>query len=74
MEKRKKVKFIGKLSLLPLELKQQCEKLEQETKHNNEFKINFAIAYGGRQELIEAVKKILKNKTSPEQVNEELIE
>lgn len=75
IEKNKiKMRFIGNLELLPLDLKEQCEKLEEETKDNNGFIVNFAIAYSGRQEIVEAVKKILKNKIQPEEVNEELIE
>ncbi len=68
-----KMRFIGNLSLLPRDLKEQCKKLEQETKNNNNFIVNFAIAYGGRQEIIDAVKKIIKNKISPEEINEESI-
>ncbi len=68
-----KMRFIGNLSLLPKDLKEQCERLEQETKNNDNFIVNFAIAYGGRQEIIEAVKKILKNKLNPDDINEETI-
>ena len=75
IEKNKiKMRFIGNLELLPSDLKEQCEKLEQETKDNSEFIVNFAIAYGGRQEIIEAVKKIIKNKVKEEEINEEIIE
>lgn len=66
-----KIKFIGNLSLLPKELQKECERLEKETEKNSEITLNFAIAYGGRQEIIEAVKKILKNKTNAENLNEE---
>jgi len=69
-----KINFIGNLSLLPQNLQQQCNKLEQQTKENNKFIVNFAIAYGGRQELIEAVKKIISNKLQPDQINEQIIE
>jgi len=67
-------RFIGNLNLLPEDLQEQCKKLEKETENNNNFIVNIAIAYGGKQELIDAVKKILKNKISPEQVNEQVIE
>lgn len=69
-----KIKFAGNLALLPENLREQCEKLEKETKENNDFIVNFAIAYGGKQEIIEAVKKILKNKIKPEEITEEAIE
>ncbi|MBS3075226.1 di-trans,poly-cis-decaprenylcistransferase [Candidatus Pacearchaeota archaeon] len=69
-----KMRFIGNLSLLPKDLKEQCEKLEQDTKNNNNFIVNFAIAYGGKQEIINMVKKILKKKIKEEDINEKTIE
>lgn len=74
IEKNKiKIRFIGNLGLLPEDLKEQCEKIEKETENNNNFIVNFCIAYGGRQEIIEALKKIIKNKINPEDINEEII-
>ena len=73
-ENKMKFKFIGDLSLLPQDLRNECFKLEKETKDNNEFLTNFAIAYGGRQEIIRAVKKILNNNVDPKDVNESLFE
>jgi len=70
---RVKINFIGDLSLLPVDLQNECKKLENETKDNSNFTVNFAIAYGGRQELIDAVKKILRNKIDPERVTEDII-
>jgi tritrans,polycis-undecaprenyl-diphosphate synthase [geranylgeranyl-diphosphate specific] len=69
-----KIKFIGNLSLLPKELQEDCLRLEKETEKNTDFIVNFALAYGGREEIISAVKKILKNKTKPEELNENLFE
>lgn len=72
-ENKIKIRFIGNLFLLPKDLQKQCKELEKQTEKNSDYIVNFCIAYGGRQELIEAVKKILKNKTKENQVNEELI-
>ena len=69
-----KIRFIGNLSLLPEDLREQCIKLVKETEKNNNFIVNFALAYGGRQEIIEAVKKILKNKIKPNDFNEQIFE
>ncbi len=66
-----KIKFIGDLSLLPKDLAEQCRELEKQTEKNSKFTMNFAFAYGGRQEIIAAVKKIIKNKLVPEEINEE---
>jgi tritrans,polycis-undecaprenyl-diphosphate synthase [geranylgeranyl-diphosphate specific] len=69
-----KMRFIGNLELLPSDIKELCQKLEKDTSENRNFTVNFAIAYGGRQELIEAVKRILKNKINPEHINEKIIQ
>lgn len=54
-----KIRFIGSISLLPKDLQESCKRLELQTKNNKGIKLNFAMAYGGRQELIETVKKIV---------------
>jgi len=69
-----KIRFIGKISLLPQDLQQLCKQLEQETQNNNNLIVNFAMAYGGRQEIIQAIKKILKNKISHNDIDEQVIE
>lgn len=69
-----RIKFIGNLSLIPSDLKDLCKKLEKETENYDNFIANFAIAYGGRQELIEAVKKIIKNKIPAEEITENIVE
>ena len=67
-----KIRFIGNLNLLPADLKEQCLKLEKETEMNHDYIVNFALAYGGRQEIIEAVRKIVLKKLKPEEINEEV--
>ncbi len=68
-----KIRFIGNLGLLPQDLCDSCLKLEGETAHHSDFIVNFCIAYGGRQELIEAVKKIIRNKINAEDIDEDVI-
>lgn len=72
-EDKIKMRFIGNLSLLPQDLKEQCEKLEKQTRENDNFTINFAIAYGGRQELINAIKKIIEKGIESKDIDEEII-
>ena len=72
IEKNKiRIRFIGNLELLPLDLRELCMKLEKETEENDNFIVNFAIAYGGRQEIISAVRKIVQNKVKADKINEE---
>ena len=54
------VRFIGRTHILPDKLQAKMRKVEQKTKGNRKHTINIAIAYGGQQELVDAMKKILQ--------------
>ncbi len=76
-EKDVRIKFIGRTHLLPEELQKLMKDLEKETKDHTKNKINIAIAYGGKEEITDAVKEIAKeiteNKIRPEEITEETI-
>ncbi|MGI0075590.1 MAG: polyprenyl diphosphate synthase [Nitrosotalea sp.] len=52
------VKAIGSIELLPDFLKEILNKLEETTKDYDDHYLNIAIAYGGQDELVDAIKKI----------------
>ena len=58
-----RIKFIGNLDKLPKRLKDNALLLENETKKNKKLNLFVALNYGGKQDIIQAVKKS-KNKTS----------
>ena len=61
-----RVKAIGRIELLPESIKEVLHRLDTVTKDYNEHFLNIAIAYGGQDELVDAVKKIggkIKNGT-----------
>lgn len=53
-----KVKAIGRITQLPAELQDAIREVEERTKDYGRFRLNLAIAYGGRAEIIDAVKRI----------------
>ena len=53
-----RVKAIGRVELLPDFLKDILNKLETTTKDYDNHYLNIAIAYGGQNELVDAIKKI----------------
>lgn len=55
---RMKVKAIGSIDLLPDFLQDILSKLEETTKEYDNHYLNIAIAYGGQNELVDAIKKI----------------
>jgi tritrans,polycis-undecaprenyl-diphosphate synthase [geranylgeranyl-diphosphate specific] len=77
-ENKIRVKFVGRIHLFPEEVYERMKKIEEETKDYSDYKINFAMAYGGREEMIDAVKKvgrlIEEGKITDKEITEELIE
>lgn len=64
---RIKIRFIGEKNLLNKDIQELMKRIEDKTKNNNNYTINFALAYGGRQEILSAIKKLIKEK---KEVNE----
>ena len=57
-----KLKIIGNISVLNNKLKNKLQRSENITKTNNRLQINLALNYGSKSELINAFKKVKKNK------------
>ncbi len=70
-----RVRFIGRLDLLPEDLGEAARRLESATRDFGERTVNVALAYGGRAEIIDAVREIARKvkagKLSPEEIDEE---
>lgn len=56
-----KVLFSSKKDLLKPEIVKCIDELENETKNNTGLVVNFCLSYGGRQEIVDATKKIVKD-------------
>ncbi|MCH8834291.1 MAG: di-trans,poly-cis-decaprenylcistransferase [Thaumarchaeota archaeon] len=54
-----RVKAIGRVELLPDSIKNVLKRLDDATKNYERHFLNIAIAYGGQDELIDAIKKIV---------------
>jgi undecaprenyl diphosphate synthase len=66
-----RIKFIGDLKNIPADLKVIIKNIQKKTKNNNRITVIFAFNYGAKSELINAFKKIHKNKNN--KISEELI-
>lgn len=55
---RVRVTFIGRLAMFPAELQAVMREIMERTARNAQFLLNIAMGYGGREEVIDAVKKI----------------
>jgi len=68
-----KVNIIGSRDRLSKKIKKNIEKIENETKNNKKAVLNICFNYGGRLEIVEAVKKIVEEGIEAEKINEKLI-
>lgn len=57
-----RINVIGRLSMFPKDMQAKMKEIMQKTKKYDKYKLNFALAYGGRAELVDAVKKIISKK------------
>tara|TARA_B100000287_G_scaffold285100_1_gene268719 strand:+ start:699 stop:1394 length:696 start_codon:yes stop_codon:yes gene_type:complete len=56
-----KIQFLGSKAGLPGRIVDLIYDATEKTKHNTKFFLNIAINYGGRDEIVRAVRKIAKN-------------
>jgi undecaprenyl diphosphate synthase len=68
-----KIRVIGQREKLSADLQKEITKIEGLTKDNKDITLNLALSYGGRTEIVEAVKNIVRKKISPEKITEEVI-
>ncbi|MFX0077143.1 MAG: polyprenyl diphosphate synthase [Candidatus Hermodarchaeota archaeon] len=73
--KEEKVNFnvIGRIYLLPQEVQAKINELIEFTKENDQNFINLCIMYDGQEEIVDAVKKIIKNGVKEEDIDRHVI-
>lgn len=76
-QKGVKINVIGRLSQMPNFIQKSFQDAMELTKSNESLTLNIALNYGGRAEIVDAVREIsraVKEKSlSPESINEEII-
>lgn len=68
-----RVKFIGDISKFDSEIYKLCLEVEDKTKNNNKAVFSIAFNYGGRSEIVNALKNIINEKISSDAIDEKLI-
>ncbi|GMO63144.1 MAG: isoprenyl transferase [Rickettsiales bacterium] len=67
-----KVKVIGRKDKVRKSILEKIASLEEETKNCKSMQVNIAFNYGGKQEIIDIVKKIVNNKIAANNIDEKL--
>ena len=73
--KEEKVNFnvIGRIHLLPEDVRIKINELIEFTKDNDKNFINLCIMYDGQEEIVDAVKEIIRNGVKEEDVDRDII-
>ncbi|MBW3624860.1 MAG: isoprenyl transferase [Armatimonadetes bacterium] len=65
-----RIRAIGRLEELPPSLRTELDKDMELTRQNTGLQLNLAINYGGRAEIIDAVRALVREGVSPETIDE----
>ena len=72
-ENNYKILVSGRIAELPGDLPEACLSAMSQTSANRKGILNYCINYGGRPEIIDAIKKIINNNLTEEQVHEGML-
>lgn len=67
------IRHIGRLAEISPRLQKKIGQAVEITRHNDTIILNVAFNYGGRQEIIDAVRRILKDGIDPDHVDDALL-
>ena len=72
-EENIKVKFIGNISALDSDIRELISDAERESENATGMHLNIALNYGGRDEIVHAVRKIVQSGIKPQDITEDTI-
>ena len=55
-----RIQFLGDLSKFEPDIRESAEKIMDKTRHNTALHINVCLNYGGREDIVQAVNKLIK--------------
>ena len=68
-----RLRYIGRTEVLDRSVRQQIERAVERTRNNTEMTVCVAFNYGGRAELIDAMRGLIADGVEPESITEELV-
>ncbi len=71
--KNVRIKTFGDLTRLPKEVKAEIDRAIEKTKNNSGLTLNMAINYGGRGDIVDAVKRIVSDGLSADDIDEKCV-
>jgi len=68
-----RLKVIGKKEKFPQDIQDMIARAEERTKENTGLLFQIGLSYGGRPDILQAVKRLINEKIEPEAITEELL-
>jgi len=62
LKEKARIKFIGQIDRFPKRIQEAIQRIERETSQYKDFTLALLLSYGGRAEIIEGIKKLVKEK------------
>jgi undecaprenyl diphosphate synthase len=73
VKKNYRILTSGRIDELPGDLPESCQEMVNRTKNGQAGTLNICLNYGGRPDILDAIKKIIKNGIDVEQVHEGIV-
>ncbi len=67
-----RLRILGDVSRFPKDIAQKSLEMISKSANNHKITVTFALNYGGRDEILRAVKKMISDNVSPEKIDDEL--
>jgi undecaprenyl diphosphate synthase len=68
-----RVRFLGRIPMLPEKLRKKIMSAEEKTMDNDRLNLNIMLSYGGRAEIVDGVKSIVKRNLKSDRIDEDLV-
>jgi len=73
VKRKVKLNILGRISDFDADLQQDIFQAMEKTKNGKKGILNVCLSYGGRDEIVTAIKNIVKDQIKPAQINEKLV-
>ena len=67
-----RIRVFGNIDQLPKSLQRILTRVIEKTQTNTKLSVNYCLSYGGRDEILRAIKRIVTEKKRPEDITEEV--
>jgi undecaprenyl diphosphate synthase len=72
-EKQVRIRLFGRISEFPVAVRKAAERVIERTKMYTNYMLNFCLAYDGRDEIVDAIKSIIKGGITASKINRQTI-